>query len=168
MLRIRPATIKDVRLLHTMILEFAEFEKLLEHVHATEETLLRDGFGEKPLFRALMAEWDGSVAGYVICYVFYSSFEGPGLFLEDIYVRDRFRGHGIGRALMAEVAALALQEGFWGVRWEVLNWNEPAIDFYRRLDATFLDDWKEVRIEGDALRRLAAGAKFTEQLSKKK
>ncbi len=141
-----------------MILEFAEFEKLREQVTITKESIERDGFGEKARFQTLIADWDGKPAGYAIYFVFYSSFEGPGLFLEDVYVREAFRGKGIGKALMAEVAALALREGFWAVRWDVLDWNRPAIEFYQRMGAIFLDEWKSVRIEGDALRTLAADA----------
>ena len=110
------------------------------------------------MFRVLIPEWDGEVAGYEFLYDFYSSFEGPGLFVEDFFVRKKFRGKGIGKALMAEAAAIALREGYWAMRWEVLDWNQPAIDFYKKLGARFLDDWKEVRIEGDALRKLAASS----------
>lgn len=157
MLHIRPATVDDVPLLYEMILEFAEFEKLREEVTVTEELLARDGFGEHARFRALILEWDGQMAGYAMYFVHYSSFCGPGLFLEDLFVRDKFRGKGIGRAVMAKVAKISLDEGFASLQWEVLDWNQPAIDFYRKLGATFLDDWKVVRLEGDALRELAAG-----------
>jgi len=159
MLRIRAATIEDVPLLKRMIMEFATFERLGDQVTVTEEMLARDGFGARARYRALLPEWDGEPAGYAIFYVFYSSFQGPGLFLEDIYVREEFRGKGIGRGLMAEVAAIALRDGFWALRWEVLDWNQPAIDFYKRLGATFLDDWKAVRLDGEPLRRLAEGAR---------
>lgn len=159
MFRIRPATPDDVPVIHAMILEFAEFEKLREEVTITEERLARDGFGEHARFRALILEWDGEVAGYAICFVYYSSFEGPALFLEDIYVREKFRGRGIGRAVMAEVAAIALREGFVAIRWDVLDWNRPAIDFYKRLGAIFLNEWKVVRLEGEALGRLASSAR---------
>ena len=155
MLRIRAASIKDVLLLQQMIVEFATFEHLAEHVTVTPETLMRDGFGPQPRFRTLLPEWDGKVAGYAIFYNFYSSFAGPGLFLEDIYVREQFRGKGIGKSLMAEIARITLREGFFAMRWEVLDWNQPAIDFYKKLGATFLDDWKEIRLERDGLRRLA-------------
>jgi GNAT superfamily N-acetyltransferase len=158
MLRIRSATVEDVPLLRQMILEFATFERLAEHVTVTEEELARDGFGERPRYRLLLPEWDGRVAGYELLYDFYSSFAGRGLFLEDIYVREEFRGKGIGKALMAEAATIALREGYWGLRWEVLDWNQPAIDFYKKLGATFMDDCKAVRLEGDALRRLAEDA----------
>jgi len=155
MLRIRQAVVADVPLLQEMIREFATFEKLLEYVTVTEESLRRDGFGAQPRFHAMILEWDGAVAGYAMTYPFYSSFAGPGLFLEDIYVREAFRGKGIGKAVMAEVGAMALRGGYWGVRWEVLNWNQPAIDFYLGLGATFVEDWKLVMIEGEALRKMA-------------
>ena len=158
MLRIRKAVAGDVSLLREMILEFATFEKLRDHVTVTEESLRRDGFGDRPCFQALIPEWDCEAAGYAIYFPFYSSFQGPGLFLEDIYVREEFRGKGIGKALMAEVGTQALREGLWTVRWEVLDWNRPAIDFYKRLGALFLEDLKEVRIEGEALRRMAGKA----------
>ena len=157
-LRIRAATIEDVALLKRMILEFAEFERLSEHVTVTEESLVRDGFGPQPRFRTLIPEWDGKPAGYALFSGFYSSFAGPGLFLEDIYVRGEFRGEGIGKAVMAELAAIAVREGYQAMRWEVLDWNQPAIDFYKRLGATFLDHWKAVRLDGEGLRRLAGGA----------
>jgi GNAT superfamily N-acetyltransferase len=155
MLRIRAASIQDVLLLHQMIVEFATFERLAEHVTVTPETLMRDGFGPQPRFRALLPEWDGKAAGYAIFYNFYSSFAGPGLFLEDIYVREQFRGKGIGKSLMAEIASITLREGLFAMRWEVLDWNQPAIDFYKKLGATSLDEWKEIRLERDGLRRLA-------------
>jgi GNAT superfamily N-acetyltransferase len=158
MLRIRAATVEDVPLLKQMIVEFATFERLADAVTVTEEALARDGFGPHPRFRTLLPEWDGKPAGYAIFFNFYSSFQGPGLFLEDIYVREEFRGKGIGKILMAEVAAITLREGFWAMRWEVLEWNEPAIDFYKRLGAKFLHDWMEVRLEGEALRQLAEKA----------
>jgi GNAT superfamily N-acetyltransferase len=148
-------TIEDVPLLRRMIVEFATFERLADQVTITEETLARDIVGLSPRFRGLLPEWDGQVAGYAIYFNFYSSFEGPGLFIEDIYVRQEFRSKGIGKALMAEIAAIALREGLVALRWEVLDWNRPAIDFYKRLGATFLDDWKAVRLEGEGLRRLA-------------
>ena len=157
MLRIRPIVVEDVPLLHTMIVEFATFERLADHVTVTEETIRRDAFGANPRFRALLPEWDGNPVGYAIYFPYYSSFSGPGLFLEDIYVREEFRGKGIGRALMAEVAGIAVREGAFALRWEVLDWNRPAIDFYKKLGATFLEEWKEVRIDGEELRRLADG-----------
>jgi GNAT superfamily N-acetyltransferase len=140
-----------------MIHEFAEFERL--PVAATEEALLRDGFSQSPKFRVLLAEWDGEAAGYALFFDYYSSFEGrAGLFLEDIYVRERYRGKGIGKALLARIASLAARQNCFGVRWQVLDWNTPAIDFYKSLGATFLDEWKTVSLDGDALEHLARGS----------
>jgi GNAT superfamily N-acetyltransferase len=157
MLSIRPALVRDVPMLRTMIHEFAEFERL--PVAATEEALLRDGFSQSPKFRVLLAEWDGEAAGYALFFDYYSSFEGrAGLFLEDIYVRERYRGKGIGKALLARIASLAAQQNCFGVRWQVLDWNTPAIDFYKSLGATFLDEWKTVSLDGDALEHLARGS----------
>ncbi len=154
MLSIRPALAGDVPALKVLIHELAEFERL--PVAVTEAALLRDGFGESPKFRALVAEWDGQPAGYALFFGYYSTFEGrAGLFLEDLYVRDQFRGKGIGKALLAWVASVARQENCFGVRWQVLDWNTPAIDFYKSLGATFLDEWKTVGLDGDALARVA-------------
>ncbi len=158
MLSIRPATANDVPLLKTMIHEFAAFERL--PVAVTEGDLLRDGFGEQPRFGALIAEWDGQPAGYAFFFDYYSTFEGrAALFLEDIYVRDQYRGKGIGKALLARVASVAQRQNCFGVRWQVLDWNTPAIDFYRKLGAEFLDEWKTVDLRGDALEQLARSAR---------
>ena len=157
MLSIRPAHASDVPTLNTLIHEFAEFERL--PVVATEAALLRDGFCESPKFRVLLAEWDGQPAGYALFFNYYSSFEGrAGLFLEDIYVRDQYRGKGIGKKLLGGVASLARQQNCFGVRWQVLDWNTPAIEFYKSLGATFLDEWKTVSLDGDALEHLASAA----------
>ena len=157
MLLIRPAEVSDVPLLNILIHEFAEFERL--PITVTEEDLLRDGFGEQPRFRVLMAEWNGQPAGYAIFFDYYSTFDGrAGLFLEDVYVRDVYRGKGIGKSLLAHIAVIARKEHCFGVRWQVLDWNTPAIDFYRKLGATFLDDRRNVSLHGDALERVAGVA----------
>jgi GNAT superfamily N-acetyltransferase len=157
MLSIRPANAGDVPLLNTFIHEFAEFERL--PVTVTEVDLLRDGFGEHPRFRVLMAEWEGQPAGYAFFFDYYSTFEGrAGIFLEDIYVREQYRGKEIGKALLARVAAIAREENCFGIRWQVLDWNTPAIDFYRKLGAEFLDEWKTISLQGDALARLVGSA----------
>jgi GNAT superfamily N-acetyltransferase len=159
MLNIRPATVNDTSLLKTFISELAEFERLRHEVVITEEDLRRDGFGADPRFRALVAEWDGQPAGYALFYVSYSTFIGhPGLFLEDLFVRDQYRGKGIGKSLLAQVAQIAHQEGYYGVRWEVLDWNQPAIDFYQSLGAKFRDPWRSVSLTGDPLVKLAEQA----------
>ncbi|MGC2182676.1 MAG: GNAT family N-acetyltransferase [Terriglobales bacterium] len=158
MLAIRPADAGDVSTLNTLIHELADFERLPAVVN--EAGLLRDGFGEAPKFRVLLAEWEGQPAGYALFFDYYSSFEGrPGLFLEDIYVRGQYRGKGIGKALLAQVASVANGQNCFGVRWQVLDWNTRAIEFYKELGATFLDEWKTVSLDGNALEIVAGSAR---------
>jgi GNAT superfamily N-acetyltransferase len=160
MLSIRPATIEDVPLLHTLIHELAEFEKLNDEASVSEEDLLRNGFGDRPKFRAVIAESDGQPAGYAIFFEFFSSFQGcPGLFLDDIFVRPEFRKKGIGKALLAHVAGIAYREKYFCMRWEVLDWNAPAIEMYKNLGAVFMDNWKEVCLIGEPLQALAEAPK---------
>jgi GNAT superfamily N-acetyltransferase len=160
MLSIRPATIKDASLLATMILELAQYEKLDHEAAVTAESIARDGFGPNPKFRAIVAELDGKPAGYAVFFEFYSTFQGrAGLFLEDLYVRPPLRKQGIGQALLNYVARIAWEEDYFCMRWEVLDWNKPAIDFYQRLGAVFLDEWKAVMLIGDPLQAAADSAK---------
>lgn len=159
MLRIRPATIDDAALLHTMIRELAKFERELECVTIRQQDLARDGFGAKPLFRALIAEWEGQPAAYACFFGYYSTWAGRGLFLEDLFVRAAFRGHGIGKALLAEVARIAIDEQCYGIHWEVLDWNEKAIEFYKSLGARFGDQWRAVFLTDEPLRQLAKRAR---------
>jgi GNAT superfamily N-acetyltransferase len=159
MLQIRPAVAHDALLLRTMIRELAEFEHKLEFVTIREEDLVRDGFGSNPRFRALIAEWNSQPAGYAVFFGYYSTWAGPGLFLEDLFVRETFRGRGIGKALLALVARIAVDEGCYGIHWEVLDWNQKAIKLYTALGAEFRDQWKPVMLSGDALRRLAEKSK---------
>ena len=158
MLLIRPATIADVALLRNMVRELAEFEHQLQWVTIQESDLVRDGFGADPKFRALIAEWDSQPAGYALFFGYYSTWAGAGLYLEDLFVRPQFRGKGIGKAMLAEVARIALQENCVGMRWEVLDWNQNAIELYKSLGAEFRDAWKSVLLTGEDLRRLAAKA----------
>jgi GNAT superfamily N-acetyltransferase len=160
MLSIRPATIKDAALLAAMILELAQYEKLDHEAAVTAESIARDGFGPHPKFRAIVAEVDGKAAGYAVFFEFYSTFQGrAGLFLEDLYVRPPLRKQGIGQALLNYVARIAWEENYFCMRWEVLDWNKPAIDFYQRLGAVFLDEWKAVMLIGDPLQAAADSAK---------
>ena len=158
MLRIRPGTIHDAALLRTMIRELAEFEHELEWVTIREEDLVRDGFGDNPSFRALMAEWDGQPAGYAVFFGYYSTWAGRGLFLEDLFVREAFRRRGIGQALLASVARIAVEEHCYGIHWEVLDWNNKAIALYKALGAEFRDRWRPAFLTDEALRRLAERA----------
>ena len=156
MLTIRPATIEDSATLNMLIHELAEFEKLLHETSVTEEDIIRDAFGPYPKFRAVIAEWDGQVAGYALFFEFYSTFQGrAGLFLEDIFVRPQFRSQHIGRDLLAHVAGIAWNEKYFCMRWEVLDWNKSAIDFYKSLGAVFMDEWKAVCLIGEPLQSLA-------------
>ena len=160
MLNIRPAAVNDVAILKKLIGELAEFERLSHEVIVTEDDLRRDGFGAQPKFRAMIAEWDGEPAGYAFIYTTYSTFKGSaGIFLEDLFVRAQFRGKGIGKILLAEVARIARDEKCYGVRWEVLDWNQPAIDFYQSLGAEFRDPWRSVSLTGGPLNKLAEKAR---------
>ena len=158
MLSIRPATIDDAALLRTLIRELAEFERELDLCVIEEADLVRDGFGPTPRFRALIAEWNGMTAGYALFFDFYSTWTGRGLFLEDVLVREQFRNRGIGKELLAAVARIAVEENCYGVQWEVLDWNEKAIDLYKSLGAEFRDRWRPVLLTDEALRRLAETA----------
>ena len=155
MLHIRRANVNDAALLRTMICELAEFEHELEHVTIGEEDLARDGFGENPKFRALIAEWAGQVAGYALFFDYFSTWVGRGLFLEDLFVREVFRNRGIGKALLAAVSRIAVDEDRYGIHWEVVNWNQNAIEMYKALGAEFRDQWRPVLLMGNALKRLA-------------
>jgi len=142
-----------------MIRELAEFERLEHEVSMTEQDLLRDGFGPHPKFRAVIAQWNGEPVGYAVFFDFFSSFQGrAGLFLDDLFVRPAFRKHGIGKALLAHVAGIAWREQYFCMRWEVLDWNTPAIDFYKNIGASFLEEWKPAILIGDALEAAAKEA----------
>jgi len=158
MLSIRMAIESDAPLLKEMIYELAEFERERHLVSITEADLVRDGFGSQPRFLALIAEWNANSAGYALFYNCYSTWEGRvGLFLEDLFVRPQYRSRGIGKALLAHVAGIAQKEHCYALRWEVLNWNQTAIDFYQGLGASFLDDWKSMILTGEPLKRAAGG-----------
>ena len=154
---IRPAAAADVGLILRFIRALAKYEREPDAVEATEDDLLRHGFGEKPYFQCLIAEQDGKPAGFALYFYDYSTWLGrPGLYLEDVFVDPPFRGLGIGKALLQRLAAIALEKGCARMKWEVLDWNQPAIDFYNSLGAEFLDTWRNVRLSGDAIRKLAA------------
>lgn len=158
MLVIREATSADAQLLVTMIREFAEFERQLEHVVITPDDLVRDALGTDARVHALIAEWDGDPAGYGFYYFTYSTWVGRySLFVEDIFVRALFRGKGIGRALMRQMATIAEKQSCYGMRWEVLDWNSSAIDFYRSLGAELQRQWLPVLFTGERFKQFARG-----------
>ncbi len=153
---IRPATRADVGMILAFIRALAVYEREPDAVSATEDDLLRHGFGEQPYFECLIAEQNGDPAGFALYFYDYSTWLGrPGLYLEDLFVHPEFRGAGIGKALLERVAAIAIEKGCARLKWEVLDWNTPAIDFYTAMGAEFLDTWRNVRVSGEALRRLA-------------
>jgi GNAT superfamily N-acetyltransferase len=153
---IRPARREDVALILRFIRALAVYEREPDAVVATDETLLAHGFGPNPYFHCLIAEFEGAPAGFAFYFFDYSTWLGaPGLYLEDLFVDPAFRGLGLGRALLERLAQIALEHGCARMKWEVLDWNTPAIDFYRAMDAEFLDTWRNVRLSGDALKRLA-------------
>jgi GNAT superfamily N-acetyltransferase len=157
---IRTATAADAAQIFAFIRALAVYERAAPGaVIATEEGLLRDGFGLNPFYQCLIAEHDGRPVGFALYFFNYSTWMGqPGIYLEDLFVQPEFRGLGIGKALLRQVAAVAIEKGCQRLQWEVLDWNMPAIDFYRAMGAEFLDEWRNVRLGGEALTRLAEGA----------
>ncbi|MDD0812237.1 GNAT family N-acetyltransferase [Curvibacter sp. RS43] len=154
-LRLRPATAEDCDTLLRLIRGLAEYEHLLDRVTATPEQLRATLFGERPAAEALLAEWQGEPAGFALFFPNYSTFLAqPGLYLEDLFVLPERRGLGIGKALLQALAALAVQRGCGRFEWSVLDWNQPAIDFYQAMGATVMPDWRICRVTGEALQRL--------------
>jgi len=155
---IRKASPADVPAILSLIRELARFEHAEDKVKTTEADLLRDGFGELPAFRALVAETDGAVVGFALYFPSYSTWEGrPGLYLEDLYVRQGERQAGIGRKLLAAVAAQCMAIGGRRVDLQVLDWN-PARQFYAKIGLTQQSEWLPYRLTGSALESLAAEA----------
>jgi GNAT superfamily N-acetyltransferase len=158
-MHIRAATPDDVPLILRFIRELAAYERLAHEVVATEEGLRDTLFGPRPYAEVVIAEVAGEAAGFALFFHNYSTFLGrPGIYLEDLYVRPEMRGGGTGRTLLAHLARLAVERGCGRLEWWVLDWNEPAIRFYRQLGAQPMDDWTVFRVAGDALTRLAGEA----------
>jgi len=168
-LQIRAATPDDIPEILAFIRELAEYERAPEQAVATREDLLRDGWGKEPKFRVVIAEWEGKPAGFALFFYNYSTWQGrAGLYLEDLFVRPVFRGKGIGKALLLHLAEIAVRENCGRFQWQVLDWNTPAIDFYKSLGARVLDEWLTMRVEGDALQRLGRSRPDTEEQRKQR
>jgi GNAT superfamily N-acetyltransferase len=156
---IRPATVADVPLVLSMIRELAEFERSLHEVQATEDLLRATLFADQPMVFCHVALVDGEPAGFALWFVNFSSWVGKhGIYLDDLYVRPEARGRGIGRRLLATLAAICVERGYDRLDWWVLDWNADAIRFYRSIGAIAMDEWTVQRLTGDALRTVAAGA----------
>ena len=159
---IRSATEQDVPVILDLIKQLAEYERLSDKVIATEQRIRETLFGERPAAEVLLASLDGEIVGFAVFFTNYSTFLAkPGLYLEDLFVKPHARGKGLGKALLARLAKIAIERECGRVEWSVLNWNEPSIRFYEALGAVALSDWTTYRLTGDSLAKLA-GNRFTE------
>ena len=156
-LRITPATERDVPLILRLIKDLAEYERMSNEVVATEEGLRATLFGARPAAEVLLGYAGEEPAGFALFFHNFSTFVGkPGLYLEDLFVVPKFRGRGYGKALLARLAQIAIERSCGRFEWTVLDWNEPAIGFYRKLGAVPMEDWTIFRVSGAALEPLAA------------
>ena len=155
-LRLRPAEVTDVSTILGFIRQLAEYERLSHECVATEAALQETLFGSRRCAEVVLAEWEGTPAGFALFFHNYSTFLAkPGLYLEDVFVRPEHRGRGIGKALLRHLAKLAMERGCGRFEWAVLDWNAPSIAFYRSLGAEPMSDWTVMRVAGPALERLA-------------
>jgi len=156
---IRPATPQDVPQIHRLMRELAEYERSLDQVTATEDDLRRALFADQPAIFAHVAEHEGTVAGFALWFLNYSTWTGRhGIYLEDLYVDTELRGHGYGKALLTELARLCVERGYQRLEWVVLDWNAPSIKFYQSLGAQPMDEWDIYRLAGPALQALGASS----------
>jgi GNAT superfamily N-acetyltransferase len=159
MTSIRPAIAADLPLIAQFIRDLAEYERLAHEVRFDDAVLGDRLFGERPYAEVLIGEIDGAPHGFALFFHNFSTFEGrPGVYLEDLFVRPEARGSGLGKALLARLAAIAIERDCARLEWSVLDWNEPAIAFYKSLGARSMDDWTINRVDGDALGTLARSA----------
>ena len=154
---VRPAHPSDVARIHELIVDLATYERAAEKVRSTPASLHEALFGPQPAAYALVAEVDETVVGLALYFRSFSTWEGVhGIYLEDLYVAPEQRGHGLGKALLAALARIAVERGYARLEWAVLNWNQPSIDFYDRLGAVPMDEWTVYRLAGPALQRVAS------------
>lgn len=160
---VRPCVASDSATIANLVRELAVYEQLETFARATADDFRAHLFGPSPAAEAVLAEVGGEAAGYALFFPTFSTFRGqPGLYLEDLFVRPAYRGRGVGKALLAAVAARAVGRGCGRLEWSVLDWNAPAIGFYRSLGARPLDGWTGYRIDAEPLARLAAQAPDSE------
>jgi GNAT superfamily N-acetyltransferase len=160
MLNVRPATGTDAPLIASLVRELADYEKLLPEAKATAADFLREIEAQNPVIRVLIAEWNGEPAGFALYFFNFSTFVGrPGLYLEDLFVRPALRSHGIGRGLLRALARIAKERNCGRMEWAVLDWNEPALRFYKTLGARQLKEWIVHRLTPVEIDQLAAEAK---------
>jgi GNAT superfamily N-acetyltransferase len=153
---IRQTTAADVPLILSFIRGLAEYERLAHSVVATEEVLRSSLFGARPAAEVVIAEVDGTAAGFALFFHNFSTFIGkPGIYLEDLFVLPAMRGRGIGKALLQHLAGLAVRRDCGRLEWAVLHWNKPAIGFYQSLGAVPMSEWSVYRLAGESLKRLA-------------
>lgn len=153
---LRPAVPADVPLIIELITELADYERLVHEVKADAQRMHEHLFGPRPYAEVLIGEVDGEAQGFALFFHNYSTWlSQPGIYLEDLFVRPAARGAGLGKALLTELARLAVERGCGRLEWSVLDWNEPAIGFYKSLGARAQDEWTVYRLTGDALRELA-------------
>jgi GNAT superfamily N-acetyltransferase len=158
MFTLRPAAETDVPVIRRLIRELAEYERLAHDAVASEADLRETLFGPRLYAEVLIAAAARDVAGFALYFHNYSTFLGkPGLYVEDVYVRPEYRRHGLGTAFFRRLARLAVDRGCGRLEWSVLDWNEPALHFYRKIGAVPMSDWTVQRLFGDDLRRLANG-----------
>jgi GNAT superfamily N-acetyltransferase len=159
-LTIRRARSDEAGLVYAFVHELAEYEKLLHEVEATEADIAAALFGDHPRLFCEIAEWQGEPAGFAVWFINFSTFSGrAGIYLEDLFVRPALRGKGIGKALLSHLAKQCLANGWSRLQWAVLDWNTPAIEFYKSLGATLMDEWTVCRVTGPALAALAKGGR---------
>ena len=156
---LREARESDIEQIHQLIIDLAAYERSADQVKVSPDQLREALFGPQPAVYALVAEVDSTLVGYALYFLNFSTWEGVhGIYLEDLFVKPEQRGSGLGKALLVALTEIAVSRGYARVEWSVLNWNQPSIDFYRRLGAVAMDEWTVFRLTGDALQHAAGGS----------